>query len=898
MALELYNKKRNFGVTPEPKGRVVKRKGKGLVYVIQKHRASHMHYDFRLELNGVLLSWAVPKGPSLDTSVRRLAMHVEDHPIEYGDFEGTIPPKQYGAGTVMLWDRGVWTPRGDPVEDYKKGRLKFDLDGEKLHGGWMLVRSHGGKYDKDKAWFLIKERDEYAKPEAEGTVVEDEPSSVASGRSLDEIAADPDREWHSNRGAAKNAKTGAVKVKKKKPKLDIEAVQGARKTAMPEFVEPELATLMKEPPSGDAWVHEMKLDGYRMLCLVENGEARMISRNGKDWTGNFPSVTRCVARLPVDTAWIDGEVVVMEKDGRTSFQALQNALSTDHGDRLRYFAFDLMYLNGYDLRGASLIERKRLLEAVLASAPDTLRFSSHIEGSGDEFFQQACTLKLEGMISKRAQSIYKGGRCKDWLKVKCIMRQEMVIGGFTDPEGSRSGFGALLLGVYEADGTLRYSGKVGTGFNEATLKEMHKTLQALEVKTPAFSNPPRGYEAKGAHWVRPELVGEIEFTEWTNDGTLRHPSFQGLREDKKARDVVRERPAEAQEADEPSVSAATKKKAPARKAAVKPAAEKTGAKAKSDEPKVANESLSAKTGAAGEGGTVVAGVKLSNPDKVLYPEASLTKKDLALFYETIGDWLLPHLENRPLTLVRCPNGWGKHCFYQKHPDEKVDSIIGRVTVQESNGPTLYMMANSIPAVVALLQMGALELHPFGSSAPRLQCPDMLTFDFDPDDGISWETLVEGVHLLKTLLEQLDLETFVKTTGGKGLHVVVPVKPSLGWDEVKQFTKSVAELLVKSFPERFIANMSKSKRQGKIFVDYLRNAEGATAVSAYSLRARANAPVATPIAWDELTQDIRRDHFNVKNVPQRLAKLKKDPWADFFDVKQAITKAMMKKVGAA
>jgi bifunctional non-homologous end joining protein LigD len=903
MALELYNKKRDFGVTPEPKGRLLKRKGKGLVFVIQKHRASHMHYDFRLELNGVLLSWAVPKGPSYDTKVRRLAMQTEDHPVEYGDFEGTIPPKQYGAGTVMLWDRGTWTPEGDPVADYQRGRLKFELDGEKLHGGWMLVKGRGGKYgnDKDNVWFLLKEKDQYAKPESAGTVVDDEPNSVASGRSLDEIAADPDRVWHSNKSVRENVKSGAVK--KRKPRLEVAELEGARKAAFPDFVEPELATLVKEAPAGDQWLHELKLDGYRMLCCIENGEARMISRNGKEWTASFASIARCAARLPVKNAWLDGEVVVMEDDGRTSFQSLQNALSGEHGAKLHYFAFDLMYADGYDLRGVPLVERKRVLEALLAGAPAALRYSSHIQGSGAEFFKQACKLGLEGMVSKLASSTYRGARCRDWVKVKCSQRQELVIGGYTDPEGSRKGFGALLLGVYESDGSLRYSGKVGTGFNDATLKAMYPRLEALEIGKPAFSNPPRGYEAKGAHWIKPELVAEIEFTEWTNDATLRHPSFQGLREDKKARDVVRERPIDAssEKTAEAPHEAATKKKKTGVKAKKKAGAhESTARSAKS-----AMRGATAGKGAAAEADAapaaddnVVAGIKLSNPDKLLFPEAGVSKRDLALFYDGIAEWILPHLADRPLTLVRCPNGWGKHCFFQKHPDAKVDPLIERVKVQESAGQTLYMMANSEPALIALLQMGALELHPFGASAPKLDRPDRLVFDFDPDEGISWATLVEGVQLLKTLLEELGLETYVKTTGGKGLHVVVPIVPTLGWGEVKQFTKSIAELLVKSFPERYIAVVSKSKRSGKIFIDYLRNAEGATAIAAYSLRARENAPVATPIAWEELARDVRRDHFNVKNVPQRLRALKKDPWAGFFDVRQSITKAMMKKVGAA
>jgi bifunctional non-homologous end joining protein LigD len=882
MALELYRKKRNFDITPEPKGKAVKRKSTELSYVIQKHRASHMHYDFRLELNGVLLSWAVPKGPSLDPAHKRLAMQTEDHPIEYGGFEGTIPPKQYGAGTVMLWDRGTWIPKGDPETDYRKGRLKFELTGEKLHGGWMLVRSSGSKYGSDKpSWLLIKENDEYARP-GEPLVTDELPDSVASGRSLEEIAADPDRVWHSNKSVAENVKSGAVR--KKKPQFDLTALKGAIKKTMPDFIAAELATLVKEPPLGAEWVHEMKLDGYRMLCKVEGGSAQMISRNAKEWTGTFQLIERCAARLPVDTAWLDGEVVVMEPDGRTSFQALQNALTGDHTAKLYYFLFDLPYLNGYDLRQVPLLERKRVLQALLEGAPATLRFSDHILGSGTEVYKQACDLKLEGIISKRAQSIYQSGRCRDWLKIKCSQRQEMVIGGYTDPEGSRVGFGALLLGVYEPDGKLRYSGKVGTGFNDETLRTLYKKLRPLEVKEPAFSNPPRGYEAKGAHWVKPDLVGEVAFTEWTNEGTLRHPSFQGLREDKKPREVVRERPRETEEiTDNPGKDE-------------KPIRAKKSSKAAA--PKSPPLTKKAEKGAEREtSGDTVAGIKISNPSKLLYPEDGITKLDAGKYYEAVAEWILPHLENRPLTLVRCPNGWEKSCFFQKHPDDKVSNVIERVTVQESKGATLYMMANNTMALIALLQMGAIELHPFGSRAPKLGCPDVIVFDFDPADDVPWSELVDAVKLLKTLLEELGFRAFIKTTGGKGLHVVLPIRPTLGWDDIKAFTKAIAELMVQSFPERFIATMTKSKRHGKIFVDYLRNAEGATAIAPYSLRARAHAPVATPISWEELESDIRREHFNLRNVPERLANMKTDPWADFFDVKQSVTKALMKKVGA-
>lgn len=877
MALELYRKKRNFATTPEPEGRAPGRRRakqarmRALSFVIQKHAASHLHYDFRLELGGVLLSWAIPKGPSLDPDDRRLAMHVEDHPVEYGDFEGIIPPRQYGSGTVLLWDRGTWHPKEDPEAGYRRGRLKFSLEGEKLHGGWMLVKSRGGKYGKQgDAWFLIKEDDEYAQPAREATVVEAHPNSVASGRSIEEIAAERDRVWQSNRSVAENVKSGAVAKRVKQASSQVAAVPGALKAPLPDFVEPQLATLVDRAPAGEGWVHEMKLDGYRILARVADGAARLYSRNGKEWTSNFPAIARAAARLPVNNAWLDGEVVALQPDGRSSFQALQNALSRGAGD-LHYYLFDLMYLDGYEVRKATLLDRKRLLETLVAGARDPLRLSAHVAAPGSAYFEEACKLGLEGIVCKRADAAYAAGRSRAWVKVKCEMRQEMVIGGYTDPEGARSGFGALHVGVYEG-GELRYSGKVGTGFNEATLAALKKKLDALATREPPFVNPPRGAEARRSHWVEPELVAEVRFTEWTADGTLRHPSFQGLREDKKAREVVRERPAPAQTpGDEASAAPARRQRAGRR------------------------------TSAASAGGAAarntVAGIALSNADKVLYPEAGITKRDLACYYAAVADWILPHLQNRPLTLVRCPNGWNQKCFYQKNARDAVDEAVERVAVTTSEGPAQYMMANALPAAVALVQMGVLELHPWGSSRPKLGCPDRIVFDFDPDDGLGWAEVVEAVRLTKTLLEEIGLQCYLKTTGGKGLHVVVPVRPSRGWGEIKGFSKAVAELLCRTFPDRFTDKVSKSRRRGKIFIDYLRNSEGATAIAAYAVRARANAPVATPIAWSELRRDVRYDHFNIGNVPSRLKRLKTDPWAGFFEARQTITAAMMKKVGA-
>jgi len=878
MGLELYRKKRNFKTTPEPAGRVRRALSHEPVFVIQKHAASHLHYDFRLELNGVLLSWAVPKGPSLDPHDKRLAMHVEDHPIEYGGFEGVIPPKQYGSGTVMLWDRGTWQPVGDAEASYRQGKLKFELHGEKLHGGWMLVKSHGGKYGGDKSWLLIKENDAYARSGVDARIVDTEPDSVASGRSLDAIAADPDRVWHSNKSVEENVRSGAVR--RAKPSLAPGKVKGARKASLPETIDAELATLVDHPPSGDEWLHEIKFDGYRMLSRVAKGECRIVSRNGKDWTASFPTIADAVRRLPVTNAWIDGEIVVMDGKGQTSFQALQNVLSEGASAKLVYCVFDLPWLNGYDLRDAPLSERKALLAKVVGQG-SLIRYSDHVQGNGDAFFGEACKVGLEGIVSKRADSRYVGARGRDWQKVKCGMRQEFVIGGYTDPQGARTGFGALLLGVYEGS-DLRYCGKVGTGFNDAALATLSERLAKLATDTPPFVDPPTGAEARRSHWVKPALVGEVSFTEWTRDGTLRHPSFEGLRQDKRARDIVRERPVHEAEGHEAQAKPAKKRARAAAPTAPATRARKTASR------------TSRQTDAANE----VEGVAISNGTKVLYPEAGITKMELARYYAAMGDLLVPQLRERPLTLVRCPNGWDKPCFYQKHANETISEHIERIDIRDSGGVKPYMIANSVSAIVALAQMGVLELHPWGSRAPKLGYPDRLIFDFDPDEALGYDRLVDAVTVLRKLLDALELEAFLKTTGGKGLHVVIPLEPTRTWDEAKEFCRGVAEMLVRTFPDRFTAKLTKSRRSGLIFIDYLRNVEGATAVAAYSVRAKANAPVSMPIDWSELERDdVRFDHFNVRNVPALASKRKRDPWARLARVRQTLTDAMLAQVNA-
>ena len=526
-----------------------------LAFVIQKHAASRLHYDFRLELDGTLKSWAVPKGPSLDPADKRLAMQVEDHPLEYGDFEGTIPKGEYGGGTVMVWDRGTWEPVGDPHKGYREGNLKFTLNGEKLHGGWALVRIRGRQRgdDKGRSWLLIKERDRAARSGSSAPVVEARPKSVSTGRSLDQIAAAKGRVWHSNRSGGKVApaetRTPRARSARGRPRArgaDPDEISGTRKAALPKFLPPELATLVDRAPAGEAWLHEMKYDGYRILARIEHGRVRLLSRNGRDWTDNFPTIAKALGRLDVDRAFLDGEVAVLLENGTTSFQALQNHLSGLPEGQLTYLVFDCLHLNGLDLTGARLEERKRLLADLLESVPDAgaLRYSDHVVGDGPAFFAQACRHGLEGIVSKLRDAPYRSTRSREWLKVKCFKRQEVVIGGYTDPEGSRVGLGALLAGVYEK-GRLVYAGKIGTGFTEKTLRELTSRLRALEREACPFASQPAGVGRP--HWVKPELVAEVSFTEWTGDGRMRHPSFLGLRKDKPATSVVRELPAPVEE---------------------------------------------------------------------------------------------------------------------------------------------------------------------------------------------------------------------------------------------------------------------------------------------------------------------------------------------------------------
>lgn len=786
---------RDFSVTPEPRGRAAAPKKRQLRYYIQRHAATRLHYDFRLELEGVLKSWAVPKGPSLDPADKRLAMQTEDHPLDYGEFEGVIPEKQYGAGEVVLWDRGTWTPEDrDAEQALRKGRLHFRLDGVKLGGSWILTRM------RDDEWLLIKRHDEAASSAID--ITRERPESV------------------------KRAPPKAAK---------------ARKADLPQFVAPPLATLVTQPPRRGDWLYEVKHDGYRMLARFDGAEARLFTRSGKDWTGRLPSLVNSLEKTRVKNSWLDGEIVALRPDARSDFQRLQNAFDAGRDADIVYYVFDAPFLSGHDLRRLPLEERRKRLEKALKPS-NRVRLSEYLKGDAEEVLEQACKLGLEGLIGKQAGAVYMSGRTNSWIKLKCRRRQDFVVGGYTAPGGSRHGFGALLVGVYDPQGKLEYAGKVGTGFDEKRLQSMTRRLAALKKPEPPFVNPPK---EKGVQWVRPTLVAEVAYAERTAEGILRQASFMGLREDLPAKNVHEER-------------------------AVAPPGEKKDS---------------------------VLGVKISHPERLIWPDLKIKKIELARYVEAVGEWLLPHVKNRPLSLVRCPDGVGGECFYQRHLMMGASPGDLRTVRRERSSKGAYIYAATLEAVVSAVQNGAVEFHTWGATVPDIQRPDRITMDLDPDESLPWKTLVEGTLLTRTLLEGLGLKCFLKTTGGKGLHVVAPIEPDLAWDEVKDFTLHIALMLTKARSDLFTSKISKHRRPDKIFADYLRNSETASAVSAFSPRARPGAGVSVPLFWDELDpKDDVRARFTVQNVLERLGSLRSDPWAGYWKTRQRITAKMKKALG--
>lgn len=845
MALEVYRRKRNFKKTTEPAG-AEDALGSGDGYLIQKHAATRLHYDLRLEMDGVLKSWAVTRGPSLVPGEKRLAVQTEDHPIEYGTFEGTIPKGEYGGGTVVLWDRGRWSPIGDPARGFKKGHLEFELHGEKLGGRWHLVRMAGKRGEKRENWLLIKGEDEAARGEADPDILEERPESVKTGRIVEEVAGEAPG-WSSKTGkiekterepkTSKTAKSRPADKGGDHPQKVISFSEGsttvtrpskirkAKAAQLPDFVEPALATLVPKAPSGGKWIHEIKFDGYRLIARVEGGRVKLLTRSGLDWTKKFGgTVVDALRALPLTSALIDGELVVENGSGASDFSALQEALSEKRTDSFVFYAFDLLYLDGYDLRACKLIDRKTALAELVARGGPVIRMSDHFEENGDLVLQHACRLSLEGVVSKDRDAPYASGRGRSWIKSKCSLRQEFVIGGYMPSSASTKAIGSLVLGAYEG-GLLEHVGRVGTGFSVKVAEDLFLKLDTLTTKRSPFANKLTSDEARGVRYVRPELVAEIEFRAWTGDHHLRHASFRGLREDKPAAEAARETAPDG------------------------PTKEVAGPN-----------------------------VKLTHPDRIYWPDDGVTKQGLADYYMEVWPRIAPFVVGRPLSLLRCPGGVTEQCFFQKHAWKGMNRHIGQFPDPKDNEAILTI--DSREGLLGLVQGGVLEIHPWGSSNGALEKPDMIIMDLDPGEGVDWATIIEAAYEVKERLESTGLAAFVKTSGGKGLHVVAPVKPNAEWPEVKAFTKSIADSMAGDDPARYVATVTKSKRRGKILVDYLRNGRGATAVAAYSTRARPGAAVSAPIGWDELGPTIGPTHFTVDNTPSRLASLRWDPWEGF------------------
>ncbi|MDQ6629880.1 MAG: DNA ligase D [Pseudomonadota bacterium] len=916
-ALDPYLAKRDFSITSEPKGGASSAAGR-LAFVIQKHDATRLHYDFRLELDGTLKSWAVPKGPSLDPADKRMAVHVEDHPLDYGSFEGEIPKGQYGGGAVIVWDNGTWEPIGDPRAGYLAGKLKFTLHGKKLSGGWTLVRMHGRAGERQEPWLLIKERDDAARPAAEYNVVEAEQGSVLSDRTIPNPQPKAGKATSKAKGASgtrtaslsstradakavsakavsasakalpAGAKTLPVSAKalpasgKAAPAkaragsavagdtpAPLQLPAGAKPAVLPDTLVPQLATLVAQAPTDAGWLYEIKFDGYRLLARVDDDDVRLVTRNGNDWSSRMPGLVSAVRALGIGSGWLDGEIVVAGAHGTPDFNLLQNAFDSSRTDSIQYYVFDLPFHAGHDLRAVPLSERRALLRAVLEATPaqERIRFSQDFNTSPEELLHNACRMRLEGVIGKRADSVYASRRSPTWIKLKCTQRQEFVIGGYTDPKGARTGIGSLLLGIYDEAGALHFAGGVGSGFDERTLVAVKQALTAVDSSQRPFVEKPPGR----SHWVEPKLVAEVSFGEWTPDGRIRHAVFHGLRDDKPARSIVRE-----QAAQTAGVAAAAAAEVRRGSEAATTATKKVPAKA-------------AKVTKATSDATVE-GIRISHPERVIDPSTGITKLELANYYLTVSKLMLPHLVKRPVSLVRAPAGITGHLFFQKHASAL--KIADLKQLDQAIAPELEPMVevDSFSALIGAAQANVIEFHTWNATTRDTTRPDRMVFDLDPGEGVSWQQIQEGTELTRSLLEQLGLVSFLKTSGGKGLHVVVPLTPKDDWDTVKALSRSIVEHMAKVVPERFVAKSGPKNRVGRIFVDYLRNGFGATTASAWSARARAGLGISVPCAWDELGTITGGAHWTIRNVGDRLEE-HVDPWRALAGTRQSLSTAM-------
>ena len=863
---------RDFSVTAEPAGSAKDTNLPQLPFCIQKHAASHLHYDFRLGWNGVLKSWACAKGPSYNVKDRRLAVQVEDHPIEYGGFEGIIPAGQYGGGTVMLWDQGTWEPQPgytDVDAGLREGHLKFVMHGTKMKGKWALVRMAPRPKETKPSWLLIKEHDDSERPPDAPAVTDAEPNSVITGRSLDQIAANEDHVWQSNR-----PEKSAPRLEEKlaTPKASpgrssatpsLSGLDALPEEHQPSFLKPQLALETQSPPEGPAWVHELKLDGYRMQARKDGSKVALLTRSGLDWTARMKEVAAEVARLPVESVTLDGEVVVLAPDGTTNFADLQAAFQENARNPLTYFCFDLLHLNGHNPRDLPLLERKKFLAKILEAAnPDLVQFSEHIVSNGLETFHKACELHAEGIISKRADSFYSGSRSGAWLKSKCLHEQEFVIGGYTLPGKGNAGgpgIGALLLGYYdEGVNNLIYAGRTGTGFTQKFAAELRKRLETLKSSSTSFQNV-SSEARRGAIWVSPTLVAQVRFATWTADQQVRQAAFLGLREDKPSTEVRRE-------------TAAPTPKSPRTVPKSVPHSSQSHRDARQPAKSTPLEHPP---------------VRLTHPTKILDNETKLSKQQLADFYWAVADRMLPHIADRPLSLVRCPEGSEKPCFFQKHVNAMLPPGIGSVDVADKKGVVEpYITLNTREALAGLAQMGVLEVHPWGSKNKSLEAPDRITIDLDPDESLPWTTLTAAALEVRKRLKSLGLESWVKTTGGKGLHVFFPIAPEHQWPVVKEWAHRFVLAMERESPRLYLTKMTKAARTGKIYLDYLRNERGATAVAPYSPRARKGVGVAVPLGWSELKAPDRPT-FRVANFSDWSGRLKKDPWADLLKATQSL-----------
>jgi bifunctional non-homologous end joining protein LigD len=833
-ALKTYREKRNFDATPEPASGGVSNE-KERTFVIQKHWATRLHYDFRLELAGTMKSWAVPKGPSFDPADKRMAMPTEDHPISYNAFEGTIPPGNYGAGKVIIWDKGVWVPTEDPHKGLRDGRLKFELRGHKLHGHWTLVRMKGrAARGREDPWLLIKERDGFARPATEFSVVDEMPDSVK------ELADRPVR--------AAGAAAPVAKVADGPP-------AGARKAALPDALQPELATLVDEPPADPQnWIYEIKFDGYRMLARAQRGRIKLITRNGNDWTHKLGQLRNALEAMELPDGWYDGEVIMPGERGASDFQALQGAFDSARTADIVYYLFDLPFCAGYDMREVPLVERRAVLQRIVRRKPhDKVRFSEVFDAPPRQVLESACKLGLEGVIGKRRDSAYVNRRSSDWIKVKCGLRQEFVIGGWTDPQGSRTGIGSLLLGVYDKDGHLQYAGNVGTGFNEQRLRELRQKFEAIASDRSPFAA--NSTIPKKPHWVKPELVCEVAFGEWTRDNRIRHSVFHGLRDDKKARSVGREEARHGAPVDKP-----------------------------------ATKSRTSKTARAATETRLPSSLRVSNPDRVVDAQSGAKKIDLVRYYALVAPLMMEHLKDRPIAMVRAPDGIGGQLFFQKHMDRYKMAGIEPLdpAIFPGHPPMVYVAKPE--GLLSAAQMNVVEFHTWNGVRTAIDKPDRVTFDLDPGEGVTWPQIQEAAQLVHGFLDDLGLPAFLKTSGGKGLHIVVPLKRQFDWDTVKDFSQAVVQHLARTIPARFVAKSGGGNRVGKIFIDYLRNGYGATTVCAWSARARPGLGISVPVRWDELMGLKGGAHWTVGTVHQRLDE-GNAPWADYNARRATLARAM-------